>query len=89
MNNTYLYYHQNSDRLDLDVKNCSQSSLPDAFDFKPNPLRNTKSMSDLTMDVTEAKVSLSREESMVVDEVTTRQDNLTNRITEWLTRIEI
>ncbi|VDM51642.1 unnamed protein product [Angiostrongylus costaricensis] len=38
---------QNSDQLDVDVKNCSKSSLPDAFELKSYSLRGTKSLSGI------------------------------------------
>ncbi|EYC18208.1 hypothetical protein Y032_0028g1731 [Ancylostoma ceylanicum] len=84
---------QNSDRLDVDVKSCSQSSLPDAFEVKSNSLRGTKSLSDLAMEMTQERTCLSsRDVAMAVDETTAAAagpDNLTNRITEWLTAIDI
>ncbi|ETN83493.1 hypothetical protein NECAME_01800 [Necator americanus] len=84
---------KNSDRLDVDVKSCSQSSLPDAFEVKSNSLRGTKSLSDLAMEITQERTCLSsRNVAMAVDEPTAAAagpDNLTNRITEWLTAIDI
>ncbi|KAK6051257.1 hypothetical protein COOONC_11240 [Cooperia oncophora] len=66
---------QNSDRLDVDVKSCSQSSLPDAFDAKPNSLRGTKSLSDLAMDMSQERTYLSTRDfptsAAPVDEPTT------------------
>uniref|UniRef100_A0A0K0D0M3 Fn3_PAP domain-containing protein n=1 Tax=Angiostrongylus cantonensis TaxID=6313 RepID=A0A0K0D0M3_ANGCA len=38
---------QNSDQLDVDVKNYSKSSLPDAFELKSYSLRGTKSLSGI------------------------------------------
>ncbi|WKY17296.1 hypothetical protein Q1695_001697 [Nippostrongylus brasiliensis] len=49
---------QNSDRLDMDVKSCSQSSLPDAFGIKSNHLRSTKSLSDLMAEESQVKTCL-------------------------------
>ncbi|KHJ99971.1 hypothetical protein OESDEN_00034 [Oesophagostomum dentatum] len=83
---------QNSDRLDVDVKSCSQSSLPDAFEVKSNSLRGTKSLSDLATEMTQERTCLSsRDVTMAVEVPTTTggPDNLTNRITEWLTAIDI
>ncbi|KAE9412395.1 hypothetical protein Angca_001360 [Angiostrongylus cantonensis] len=85
---------QNSDQLDVDVKNYSKSSLPDAFELKSYSLRGTKSLSDLTMGTAPERLCISSRNIPIssCDRPTTANvgcDSVTNRITEWLTAIDV
>ncbi|KAJ1347682.1 hypothetical protein KIN20_002809 [Parelaphostrongylus tenuis] len=86
---------QNSEQLDVDVKNCSKSSLPDAFELKSHSLRGTKSLSDLTMGIAAERSCISSRNIPILScdrpprASNVACDNVTNRITEWLTAIDL